>query len=161
MLHFHQVYNNCHYMLCCEACLQCRSMMSSLTVFIFCLSVHVSVCLCTQLSEDDGMLAHWTWWKATFQATEVWSGSTPLMVYQPDECITFSKVDEDKLPYYIYKQGASNSENSGGSTVKRILRISPGVKQPYAITHLEINRSCLSWRLQRVLCWLRPFGLVT
>ena len=41
----------------------------------------------------------------------IWSGSTPLMVYQPEECITFSKVDEDKLPCYIYKQGASKSEN--------------------------------------------------
>ena len=36
-----------------------------------------------------------------------------LMVHQPDECIKFSEIDEDKLPYY--KRGASNSENSGGS----------------------------------------------
>ena len=46
-----------------------------------------------------------------------------LMIHLSDGCITFSEVDEDKLPYC--KRGASNSENTGGSTVKRILRISP------------------------------------
>ena len=36
-----------------------------------------------------------------------------LMIHLSDGCITFSEVDdEDKLPYW--KQGASNSESSGG-----------------------------------------------
>ena len=55
-----------------------------------------------------------------------------LMVHQPDECIKFSEIDEEKLPYY--KRGVSNSENSGGSTEDDALLNVPKVLNSYTPT---------------------------
>ena len=66
-----------------------------------------------------------------------------LMIHLSDGCITFSEVDEDKLPYC--KQGASNSETLEGQLWRESSESPHGVKQLYTLTHLEINRSCLLW----------------
>ena len=52
-----------------------------------------------------------------------------LMVHQPDECIKFSEIDEEKLPYY--RKGASTSEHSGGSNEDDTLLTVPKLLNSY------------------------------